>query len=153
MKPGQNDTSNHPEIAAFTTCKGIQELRKLKIRSISQLVENLRLKHAELHSWPKASEACGVITADGRPNPGLAYRIAERGYEPGRSETRKRLGLPPVCVQCGQKVRRERHVPEWLTVAVGNLARLESAAGHVPADRVYGRGGRRVEISSSKRRT
>lgn len=41
----------------------------------------------------RAALACNVLTADGRPDKGMAFLIAMRGYEPARPETRARLGL------------------------------------------------------------
>lgn len=130
-----------PKITAFTTCKGAQERRKLKTRTLSHLAQILREKHAELNSWPKASVVCNVLTKDGRPNPSLAQRIALQGYEPARRETQDRLELTPACSACGRKVKRVRHVPAWLDEAVENLRRLEAAANPTPdLERVYGRG-------------
>ena len=119
--------------------------KKDKNRVLVQLALELRENHAVLNSWPKASVACGVLTEDGRPDPGLAHRIAIHGYDPKREETRIRLGLPPICVTCGRKVKRVRHVPAWLEEAVKNLQHLEAAA-NVPLEekRVYARGGKRV---------
>jgi hypothetical protein len=125
----------------------------VKTRPIDQLVSELRKSHSNTGSWRITAQLCGVITVAGLPDPGMAFRIAMRGYDPARPETRQRLHLPPICVACGQKVRRERHVPAWLEVAVGNLAKLEAAAGQKPAERVYARGGRRVIIPSSKGRS
>ena len=65
-------------------------------RELVQLAQELREKHAELNSWPKASIACDVLTSDGRPDPALALRIATKSYEPRRQETRTRLGLAPI---------------------------------------------------------
>jgi hypothetical protein len=123
----------------------------VKTRPIDQLVAELRENHAQSGSWRVTAQLCGVVTAAGRPDPGMAYRIAKHGYVPARLETRRRLHLPPVCVKCGQKVKRERHVPAWLEVAVGNLARLEAGLGHQPAESVYARGGKRVVVISSSK--
>ncbi len=116
-----------------------------KVRVLVQLAQELQEKHAMLNSWRKAAAACGVFTNDGQPDPGLALRIATKGYDPRRSETRMRLGLPPICIACGQKVKRVRHVPAWLNEAVANLQKLEAAADPKPDEyRVYGRGGKRA---------
>jgi hypothetical protein len=121
------------------------------IRDLVQLAQELREKHVLLKSWRKAAVACNVLTADGRADPSLAQRIAERGYNPKRHGTRTRLGLPPVCVNCGQKVRRVRQVPAWLEEAVGNLRKLEEKAddGRLTMDdkRVYSRQGKRANIT------
>jgi hypothetical protein len=114
---------------------------------LTQLAENLRQKHAETNSWRKTAKDCLVLTKGNRPNPGLAQRIAVHGYDPARPETRERLSLPPICIACGKKVKRVRHIPAWLDEAVKNLRRLEAAA-NVPPDvyRVYARGGKRVRL-------
>jgi hypothetical protein len=117
----------------------------MKTRLLIQLAENLRSEHVLTNSWRKAAEVCNVLTEDGRPDPGLAQRIALQGYDPRREETRTRLGLPPICVTCGSKIKRMRVVPEWLNEAVANLQRLEAAAQPKPDKyRVYARGGKRV---------
>jgi hypothetical protein len=120
-------------------------MKKGHFRLLVQLAQELREKHALLNSWPKASLECGVVTEDGRADPGLAQRIALQGYDPKREETRTRLRLPPVCVTCGSKIKRVRVVPAWLNEAVANLQRLEAAAQPKPDKyRVYARGGKRV---------
>jgi hypothetical protein len=105
----------------------------------------LKEKHIKTASWRKVAVACQVLTSDGRPDPSLAQRIATKGYDPRRPETRQRLGLLPVCITCGQKVKYVRHVPAWLEEAVKHLQLLEAAAGPKPDEyRVYARGGKRV---------
>jgi hypothetical protein len=71
------------------------------------LAAKLRTEHTLTHSWPKESVKCKVLTPEGKPNPKLAQMIAN-GYEPKKIETRTRLGLPPVCSTCHQKVRKSR---------------------------------------------
>ena len=113
----------------------------MKTRTLDQLTRQLQKKYTGIASWRTVAVACKVLTADGRPNPGLAQRIAKKGYEPKRFETRIRLGLAPICVTCGQKVKRVRHVPTWLDEAVANLQKLEAEA-NVPLEekRIYSRG-------------
>jgi hypothetical protein len=119
--------------------------KKGKYRVLAQLAQELQEKHAALNSWPKASIACDVLTEDGRPDPGLAHRIATKGYDPRRNETRQRLGLPPICVTCHTRIKRVHHVPAWLDEAVANLRKLEEQANPAPEkERVYGRGGKRA---------
>lgn len=79
-----------------------------QVRTLSRLAENLRSEHALLKSWRKAAAACRVLTTEGKPDPGLAQRIALHGYEPVRTETRNRLGLPPVCPVCDRPIRQQR---------------------------------------------
>jgi hypothetical protein len=118
----------------------------VKTRTLIHLARNLRQEHALTHSWRKSAQICGVLTSDGRPDPGLAQRIATQGYDPARIETRQRLGLPPVCVGCGRKVKGGRRVPAWVEEAVANLRRLEEQVqASEEANRVYARGGKRVQ--------
>lgn len=125
------------------------------MRSLERLKADLTAQHDSLKSWRKAAEVCGVMTTaeyteEGtqvrppRPDPALAYRIAVQGYEPRRQETRTRLGLPPVCIVCGQKVHRKRIVPSWVKEATRTLKELESKAEQPDKSRVYARGGRRA---------
>ena len=113
-------------------------------RTLIGLAQTLRAEYALLKSWRKTAEACDVLTDDGRPDPGLAQRIALHGYDPRRPETRARLGLPPICIACGQKVHRVRVVPEWVKQAAKNLRELEARAVHKNQIRVYSRSGKRV---------
>jgi hypothetical protein len=122
----------------------------MRTRPLDRLSRQLQEKHAKLASWRKVAIACKVLTTDGRPDPALAQRIATKGYEPRRSETRIRLGLPPICIACGQHVKRVRHIPAWLEEAVQNLQRLEAAAEPTKDQyRVYARGGKRVKYIGS----
>jgi hypothetical protein len=58
---------------------------------------------------------------------------------------RAALRLPPICITCGQKVIRIRHVPDWVNQVVENLQKLDAAAGQpIQEQRVYARGGKRV---------
>jgi hypothetical protein len=97
----------------------------MKIRQIDQIAKKLRRKHRSTRSWNKSAVLCNVLTKDGRPDPAMAWRIAERGYEPKRLETRLRLGLSPHCNVCGQKVRQVRRVPPWVKKAMKNLLDLQ----------------------------
>jgi hypothetical protein len=120
----------------------------VKPKSTYELAVQLRQKYEKLSSWRQVAIACNVLTEDGRPDPALADRIATKGYDPKRQETRERLGLDPVCFTCGQKVKRVRHVPAWLVEAMANLKKLEQEKGpKKDAYRVYARGGKRVHVA------
>jgi hypothetical protein len=69
----------------------------MQTRVTAHLAQKLRRKHAETKSWEAAAIALNILTADGKPDKGMAFLIAMRGYEPARKETRLRLGLgrPP----------------------------------------------------------
>ncbi len=78
-------------------------------------VEHIRQKGLELRqnglTWDWIASKLGILTADDKINPGLAYRMVMEGYDPKRIETRTRLRLPPVCPTCHrplQKVRQRR---------------------------------------------
>jgi hypothetical protein len=118
----------------------------MKTRSVERLSRQLKKAYAKKGSWRAVSIACNVLTEDGRPDPSLAQRIATKGYDPKRQETRVRLGLPPVCFTCGQKVKRVRQVPAWVQEGTENLRKLEAEKGpKKDAYRVYARGGKRVK--------
>jgi hypothetical protein len=118
----------------------------MRTRTRDELAFRLRKKYKKMASWRHVANACNVLTPNGQPNPALARRIATKGYDPRRPETRQRLGLPRVCFTCGQKVKRVRHVPAWLVEAVENLRKLEAQRGpKKDAYRVYARGGKRVK--------
>jgi len=98
--------------------------------------------------WIDVCESLGIVLANGGPDPGLAKKIVDQGYEPKLPATRQRLGLPPICITCGQKVKRVRHIPAWLVEAMDNLVALETAAIPSPEPvRVYARGGKRVRVN------
>ena len=118
----------------------------MSYRTVDELAFQLRQKHEKIASWRMVAIACKVLTSDGRPDPSLADRIATKGYDPKRPDTRIRLGLPPICIVCGQKVKRVRQIPAWLLNALGNLQILEAIAAPKPdAYRVYARGVKRVK--------
>jgi hypothetical protein len=78
-----------------------------------------------------------------------------QGVFPAGAGKRDALGIPPVCSTCYQALPKPpREVPAWLDAAVGSLRQLETVA-NVPLGkkRVYGRGGKRVDIAGNKRGT
>jgi hypothetical protein len=120
----------------------------MQFRTLAQLTEKGQKMVQKHHTWDEISSALDILTKDGRLNPGLAKRIIADGYDPKRVETRTRLGLPPICINCGQRVKYVRHVPDWLKQAVKNLQQLETASNNKPEEkRVYGRGGKRVNYA------
>jgi hypothetical protein len=92
----------------------------------------------------------GVMDPHGMPSPGLAHLIAT-GREPG-VEVRKRLGWPPICPTCRQKIttKRHRHVSLLLEEMVRNLRALEEQANQPAGPRVYGRGGKPAKMQSDR---
>ena len=105
---------------------------------------NLRSAYSRLGSWPKVARSFPVLTADGRPDPGLAWRIAVGNYEPKSVAIRRRLGLPDVCSTCLQPIRRRRVVPAWVSRGAAELRRMEQLAAPVLTGSVYSRKGKRV---------
>lgn len=97
----------------------------MQTRTLEHLAQELALKHENGMSWKSCSLACGVLMKDGRPDPGLAYRIAKQGYDPRLPATRLRLHLPPTCYTCGQHVKYVREIPPWLEQAVRFLKEQE----------------------------
>ena len=92
----------------------------------TQLSEKLRSQYALCRSWPRTAKACKVITPEGRPNPRLAQMIAG-GYDPRKPETRRRLGLPPICHVCYRRIPMPRpKPPAWVTAAADMLQELEA---------------------------
>jgi hypothetical protein len=71
----------------------------MQSRLTAQLAKKLRTEHALNNSWEVTARLCNVLTEDGRPDKGLAFLIAMRGFEPTRKETRARLGLKRKPVQ------------------------------------------------------
>jgi len=60
----------------------------------------LNKDHQTLKTWRAVAEKWGI-------NPGMAFMIARRGYEPKTSAIRTKLGmsamtLAPVCPKCGK---------------------------------------------------
>jgi len=109
----------------------------MKTRQLSRLAEKLRCKHTTTGSWSKAAKACKVTTPDGRPNPKLAQLIAG-GYNPRRSETRARLGLPPVCPCCNRRITAPRQQatqprarPFAISLDLDTLAQLTQTAAEL----------------------
>jgi hypothetical protein len=138
-----NDKPNHNGVLRVVTPP--KSRANGQVRTLGQLAASLRQIHAQGIGWREAALACRVLTKSGQGDPGLAFRIAVNGYDPRRPETRQRLGLPPVCIECGQKIKIVRVVPEWLNQATNHLQRLQETTGNAGIRRIYAKGGRRVE--------
>lgn len=148
----RDDLDDDPHSAPLRLVTPHNPREKPHMRSLDRLAADLLAQHEILKSWRKAAQACDVLLKSGKPDPGLAQRIALHSYNPRRPETRSRLGLAPVCTNCGQKVKparivkvpRIRTVPAWVNQAVENLKKLEAEAQQKGEIRIYSRGGKRV---------
>jgi hypothetical protein len=65
----------------------------MQSRATNRLAKRLRQNHENTKSWAVTAQEMNILTADGKPDKALAYRIAVCDYEPSRPETRLRLGL------------------------------------------------------------
>lgn len=96
-------------------------------------------------TWEAICIRLRILKKNGDPNPGMAKRIVDEGYEPKLLETRLRLGFRPLCPACGHRVRFVRQVPEWVRLGANLLALREAATNPYPDPvRVYGRNGKRA---------
>lgn len=137
----RDDLDDDPHSAPLRLVTPHNPREKPHMRSLDRLAADLLAQHEILKSWRKAAQACDVLLKSGKPDPGLAQRIALHGYDPRRPETRSRLGLAPVCTNCGQKVKPARILPGWVSQAADFLAEREDPR---QGERIYARGGRRV---------
>lgn len=115
-------------------------------RTIEKIAAEARKMHAAGMTWKEIAIDLRVLTEDGRPDPGLAWRITNENYEPGTMATRRRLGLAPKCPTCYQYLPKPpRQIPRELEAAVQILATLEAAANPEPTgERRYSRRGKLV---------
>lgn len=65
--------------------------------SIDRLRQRLRFQYEKLGTWDKVAVAFGV-------SKGVVYRTATSDYEPKASTIRNKLGLAPICQNCGELV-------------------------------------------------
>lgn len=72
----------------------------MQSRWISRLARKLRSTHRKTKSWSLTARQHGIVTDDGQPNKGLAYRIAMQEYEPRGHATLIRIGAPCACDEC-----------------------------------------------------
>lgn len=64
----------------------------MQTRAFSRLQRKVLAQRRSGASWREVAKRCGIVTADGRPNPGMAKHIAD-GYEPKSRALRVRVGL------------------------------------------------------------
>jgi len=57
-------------------------------------------------SWRNVCVKLGIMKSDGRPDTGMAYKIAYDGHEPADREVRVRLGLRDICSKCHRGFRK-----------------------------------------------
>jgi hypothetical protein len=68
----------------------------------------MRSTHRKTKSWSETAKLHGIVTAEGKPNKGLAYQIAVNGFEPSEHETLIRIGMPCLCDGCKKAQRKAR---------------------------------------------
>jgi hypothetical protein len=78
------------------------------MRTLARLVSDLKAAKDKTGSWSKASVVCNVLLENGKPDPGLAYRIAEQGYEPKTVKVCRRINIPTYCKVCERTAPRHR---------------------------------------------
>jgi len=83
------------------------QIRPATHRTLESLCREGKALNDKDLNWDDIASELGIYTKDGRINPGLAYRIVKQGYEPSRPETRKRLGLSPICPNCKHSVGKK----------------------------------------------
>jgi hypothetical protein len=83
------NTSKQPKQLKETARKA-REIRRLRARSVK---------------WEDIAREVNILKEDGSPDPGLAYLIGFKGYEPKRPEVRARLGLKELCLSCMRAFR------------------------------------------------
>lgn len=94
----------------------------MKYRNIVAIREYIRSLREQNVPWSNICMAANILTEDGRPNTKLAqdigYKVVkvhgiEQPYQPHDPNVRERLGLRPVCSECGRPpVRKSKGVRE-----------------------------------------
>lgn len=64
-----------------------------------------KLREKKKTAWKDVCVRLKILKEDGRPDTGLAYKIAYEGYEPTGRELRHRLGLRDICKSCRRPFR------------------------------------------------
>ncbi len=92
----------------------------MKYRSITKMRYDIQRMRERKLPWRVICERLTILTAEGRPNTGLAEDIGyktvlvhgtEQPYAPTDPDVRERLGLAPVCQECHRPLRsNHRHV-------------------------------------------
>jgi hypothetical protein len=67
----------------------------MQTRSTRRLARKMALA-ARSMSFRQVAKMFGIVTPEGKPNPGMVYRIIHQGYEPKRPDTIRRCPVPPV---------------------------------------------------------
>ena len=80
----------------------------MQTRATISLARKLVRSHRKTGSWRKTALEHGIVTPSGGANPAMAQRIALSGYEPVKPSTRRRLGLPEICVECHRPVPKSK---------------------------------------------
>ena len=121
------------------TAKIVPVVKIVQTPEVAYLAKNIQEARGVGAHWWDIANQLGVSGPDGNPSPGLAKRIAD-GYEPRKPETRTRLGLPPICPECHQKLPKPARVvkfdPAQMDAVIAFLRAREK-----PLPRIYARGG------------
>lgn len=89
-----------------------------------------------------AGKSLRVIAAEyGNPITHMDIERILRGKLPHDPAKRSALKLPPVCTNCGQHIKREKHIPSWVRQAADFLAEREDPH---QKERIYARGGKPI---------
>jgi hypothetical protein len=73
------------------------------MQQLHQLLHELRQKRKNGLTYEEVAKECNVFTPSGKPDRGMVYQLLH-GYDPVKPETRKRLGLPPICPFCKRRL-------------------------------------------------
>lgn len=79
--------------------------RKNQSAATYRLGSKLCHSYRKLKSWRAVARQHAIFNEHGQVNPALAERIAMQDYEPVKMETRRRLGLPEICVTCKRRIK------------------------------------------------
>jgi hypothetical protein len=123
-----------------------------RFRTTPQIRKALHSRRLKNKTWREKAEACNIFKANGDPDPGMAWRLAnEPAYEPRDLTTRIRLGMSPICPTCHRRLphthptlrrwidlpddelaaalaNRRPITPAWVQQAADHLATLERRA-------------------------
>lgn len=84
-----------------------------------------------------------IASEYGKPVNHMDIERILQGRFPHDAAKRKALGLPPICVSCGQRVKPARVVPGWVKAGAEFLKLREPLhRGDAENTRIYARGGR-----------
>lgn len=77
-------------------------------KQTQKLANRIRRLHDKKMTYTEISLKLGILTPEGKPNPGLVYKIGFEKYEPAGKEIRARLGLKDICISCLRSFRKPR---------------------------------------------